>query len=240
MDQQGTGDLLGRPQNHLWALFADNKARSDVRRLVFNAFGKHFVSDPTQMQLFKIRMSDRAPSSDTEEQALDKKARGFHSKALPITEFGEGTQAFVGLISALLSLPQKIMLIDEPDAFLHPPLARRLGMNLVQLSQERDASLVVATHSSEFLMGCLESDATTSIVRLTFENGIATARALEPSYLAQLMKDPLLRSTGPLRALFHRGAVVTEADTDRAFYDEINYRLLEVGRGIREDIFLNA
>ena len=146
VDQQGTGDLLGRPQNHLWALFADNKARSDVRRLVFNAFGKHFVSDPTQMQLFKIRMSDRAPSSDTEEQALDKKARGFHSKALPITEFGEGTQAFVGLISALLSLPQKIMLIDEPDAFLHPPLARRLGMNLVQLSQERDASLVVATH----------------------------------------------------------------------------------------------
>jgi predicted ATP-dependent endonuclease of OLD family len=132
------------------------------------------------------------------------------------------------------------MLIDEPDAFLHPPLARRLGANMVTLSQEKDASLIVATHSGDFLMGCLEADPFASIVRLTYENNIATARSLEPSDLRYLMNDPLLRSTAPLRGLFHRGAIVTEADTDRAFYDEINQRLLNAGRGIREGLFLNA
>ena len=40
------------------------------------------------------------------------------------------------------------------------------------------------------------------------------------------MRDPLLRSTGILSALFHEGAVVCEGDSDRAFYQEINYRLL--------------
>lgn len=36
---------------------------------------------------------------------------------------------------------------------MHPPLVRQLGSNLAQLTRERDASLVSATHSAEFLMG---------------------------------------------------------------------------------------
>jgi hypothetical protein len=54
------------------------------------------------------------------------------------------------------------------------------------------------------------------------------------------MYEPLLRSTRALEGLFHRAVVVGEADADRAFYDEINRRLVEVGRGIPDSLFLNA
>ncbi len=130
VDPKPSGDLQLPPQNHLWALFKDDTARERVRQLTEEAFRLHFVIDPTGMQSFRIRMSRRRPTSKSEEQSLEDVAREFHEQATMISEFSDGVQAFVGLVSAVLSLPHKIILIDEPDAFLHPPLARRLGGTL--------------------------------------------------------------------------------------------------------------
>lgn len=90
-------------------------------------------------------------------------------------------------------------------------------------------------------MGCVQSGADINVVRLTYRKGNATARLLQPETLLRFMRDPLLRSTNVLDALFHESAVVTEADTDRAFYQEINERLLASNReGIDNCLFLNA
>lgn len=50
------------------------------------------------------------------------------------------------------------------------------------------------------------------------------------------------RSTGVLDGLLYESVVVTESDSDRAFYQEINERLLREnsGRGIPSCLFLNA
>lgn len=241
-DPKSTGDLMLQPQNHLWALFKNDANRERVRKLTEEAFGLYFVIDPTAMQTFRIRMSSTAPRSKSEEQGLDENARKFHGQAQLISELSDGVQAFVGLASALLSLPHKIILIDEPDAFLHPPLARRLGRNLARIADEREASLVVATHSSEFLIGCIESVPSTAVVRLTYDatTRVAAARALAPTEISDMTRDPLLRSTDVLSALFHKAAVISESDSDRAFYDEMNRRLMDQTRGIRDTQFLNA
>jgi hypothetical protein len=75
------GDLLDHPQNHLWALFVDDLARNRVRKLTEEAFGLHFVIDPTHIGNLRIRMSSRAPTTKSEEQALDENARLFHQGA---------------------------------------------------------------------------------------------------------------------------------------------------------------
>jgi hypothetical protein len=54
------------------------------------------------------------------------------------------------------------------------------------------------------------------------------------------MTEPLLRSTRALDGLFHRAVIVGESDADRAFYDEINRRLVAAGRGVAEAQFVNA
>lgn len=241
-EPQPSGDLQGRAKNHLWSLFKNDPAREKLREFTEQAFSLHFVVDPTGMTELRARMSLRKPSSIVEEQSLDQTARAFHAAAQLITELGDGIQAFTGLLAAVLSLPHQILLIDEPEAFLHPPLARRLGANLTRVANERSASLMVATHSADFVMGCLESSASPTVVRLTYEGAIATARTLSPSDLRAFTLDPLLRSTGALRGLFHRAVIVTEADRDRAFYDEINRRLQESSpsRGISDAVFLNA
>ena len=55
-------------------------------------------------------------------------------------------------------------------------------------------------------------------------------------------RNPLLRSTGVLNGLFYESVIVTEADSDRAFYQEINERLLANNdvRGISNCLFINA
>ncbi len=55
------------------------------------------------------------------------------------------------------------------------------------------------------------------------------------------MRDPLLRSSGAINGIFYEAVVVTEADRDRAFYDEINHRNVTFSKeGIRDCLFLNA
>mgnify|MGYP003676154160 CR=1 FL=1 len=174
------------------------------------------------------------------EQGLDQVARDFHKAAPLVSDLGDGVRTSVGLVSAVMSLPHRILLIDEPEAFLHPTLARRVGKVLASTARERNASLIVATHSSDFLMGCIQSAPDLRIVRLTYFKGQPTARTVEPTEITSLMQNPLLRSTNALRALFHRGVVISEADADRAFYEEINTRLLEDARGIEGGLFLNA
>ena len=60
--------------------------------------------------------------------------------------------------------------------------------------------------------------------------------------ILELMRNPLLRSTGVLNGLFYEFVVVTESDADRAFYQEINDRLLRFKPdwGIPNCLFLNA
>lgn len=63
---------------------------------------------------------------------------------------GDGLKSFV---STFLSLNQKendILLLDEPEAFLHPPLARQLGEMIGDFDDE-ERTIFVATHSVEIL-----------------------------------------------------------------------------------------
>jgi hypothetical protein len=188
-----------------------------------------------------VRMSDRAPMDDDEEQSVSDRSRAYHGRASDIDGMSDGIRAFTGLTAAVLSDDYRIMLVDEPEAFLHPPLIRKLGKRLTQLAAERGANVLAATHSPDFVMGCITSGQAVNIVRLTYRRGIPGARLLSSDKLRTMMRDPLLRSTGVLGALFHEGAVVCEADADRVFYAEVNERLLAHHAGGADGVvFLNA
>jgi hypothetical protein len=238
---QAADDLEAHPTNHLGALFRDDEARDRIREITADAFGLYFVIDPTAGTHYRIRMADRAPMDDDEEQSVSDRSRAFHGRAQDIDQMSDGIRAFTGLTATVLSADYRIMLIDEPEAFLHPPLTRKLGKRLTQLASERGANLLAATHSPDFVMGCITSGQAVNIVRLTWRHGIPGARLLSADKLETMMRDPLLRSTGVLGALFHEGAVVCEADADRVFYAEVNERLLAHRAGGADGVvFLNA
>lgn len=233
------GDLLGQPQNHLWALAQDESARERLRKISYDAFGRYFVLDPTAMKKFRIKMSDTEPPPAVEEN-IGQDSRKFFEQAVNISELSDGVKSFIGLTAAVLSADFRVMLIDEPEAFLHPVLAKKLGRRLTELASDRKGNVLASTHSPDFLMGCVETGEV-NVVRLTYKQEVPSARLLPAGDLRQMMRDPLLRSTGILSALFHEGAIVCEGDADRAFYQEINHRLITAeSTGADNSIFLNA
>jgi ABC-type cobalamin/Fe3+-siderophores transport system ATPase subunit len=239
---QKAGDLQKTAPNHLAHLFVDNSARDRLRHIVHEAFGKYLVVDPTNIGELRLRLSSRAPVDEREEKGWDSVAQAFHGDAIPITEASDGVKAFVGILSTIIAGDPKITLIDEPEAFLHPALSARLGKEVTAALGVTNKRIFVSTHSASFLMGCFQAGAAVNIVRLTYDYQTATARLLKREKLAPLMRNPLLRSVGVLNALFYNAVVVTESDADRAFYQEINERLLAVNdpRGINGCLFLNA
>ena len=242
LTEQVAGDLQKTPANHLAHLFINNELRAEVRRIIHDAFDKYYVVDPTNIGKLRVRLSDRAPISEREEKGWETESINFHKEALEITNASDGVKAFSGIITTLLAGDPKITLIDEPEAFLHPSLSNKLGNEIGKSLRASKKRLFVSTHSSNFLMGCIQSGSPLNIVRLTYKNGVATSRILPKDKILKLMRNPLLRSTGVLNGLFYESVIVTEADSDRAFYQEINERLLANNdvRGISNCLFINA
>jgi hypothetical protein len=236
------GDLQGPPQNHIAKLFLRNDLRARLRQCVFEAFDRYLVIDPTNGGHLRFRLSPAAPSDEREERGLDSTALAFHGRALPLEAASDGVRAFVGMLSTIIAADPRLILIDEPEAFLHPTLAARLGKEVTSVIAGTGKRIFVATHSAHFLMGCIQAGAPLNIVRLTYDYHRATARLMPREKLVPLMRKPLLRSAGVLNGLFHHSVVVTEADSDRSFYQEINERLLAGNdpRGISGCLFLNT
>ena len=223
------------------------QARPDLERLrawILDAFGQHLCVNLLNLGRASLVLSSRPPPPGIEER-LDPEAQKFFAAASPLGDFSDGVRTYIGLHAELIAQTRQFIMIDEPEAFLHPPLARRLGFNLSTLAAERGSCVFAATHSPDFLMGCIESGVGVNIIRLGYHNGVASAHLLPRDELETMMVDPLLRSTGILGALFHQAAVVVEGDSDRAFYSEINERLRIHEPGthpavMRDCVFVNA
>lgn len=231
------GDLLATPQNILTHLFQNDSLRKEIREVVHDAFGVYFVIDALSMNILRIRLSELPPDGD--EQNLNDAARKFHGAATYIKEASDGVQAFIGILCAVLSGDYRAVLIDEPEAFLHPPLARKLGFQLTSRLRA-DGSLMASTHSPDFLIGCLQASTDVKVVKLEYSNGKSKGKIIDSNILNQFFKSPLVRSANVISALFHDGVVVTESDNDRSFYAEIYYRLAEREKGFPSLLFINA
>jgi energy-coupling factor transporter ATP-binding protein EcfA2 len=217
------GSLQSPPGHLLRRLFDNADKRERLRQLVQSAFpGQWLVIDHTQDDLLRFGINDQPPPSSSIEIGSDSQSRVYHEASRSLDGFSDGVNAFIAISSAIVSDDYKVMLIDEPEAFLSSARQRQLGLTVAQLAQEREGTMFVSTHSSSFLEGCLEAEAHgLNVLRLTYVRGEPTARLLSSSHLEEIAGDPLMRSTPVLDALFRDGAVVAESHSDRVLYQEV-------------------
>jgi predicted ATPase len=133
--------------------FCDNDKRATVRRIVEEAFGLFFVIDPTNLGQLRIRLSDRAPVSEMQEKGIHDDAIKFHAAALLIENASDGVRAFTGIVTELYAGDPKILLVDEPEAFLHPALAQKLGYEISRAAINSDKRVFASTHSPRLCDG---------------------------------------------------------------------------------------
>ena len=145
----------------------------------------------------------------------------------PLEEQGDGVKSFLGLTTELVAGRHQILLVDEPEAFLHPPQARLLGRMLADRAS--DQQVFIATHSADIVRGALESDAAVTIVRLKRSGGNNQASVLADAAVKTLWSDPLLRYSEVLSGLFHDAVVVCESDADCRYYAAVRDNMFPDG-----------
>lgn len=215
------------PDHVVQTLVRNATTRRAFENAFRSAFGHNLIIDSwlsntvirlslTQVQAdFAYESTDGLPSDELADRLA----------ALPTVDAqSDGIRAFAGLLLTLMTVRHPVLMLDEPETFLHPPQARLLGEYLARL--RGDGQLFIATHSLDILLGLLQqSAARVLVVRLARRDDRSSALVVDPDAVRGLWRDPLLRFSRVLDGLFHEGVVVCEGDTDSQFYSAVSYHL---------------
>ena len=145
------------------------------------------------------------------------------SNATPLREEGDGLRSFVSVLLSLMGRRKPVFLLDEPEAFLHPPYARRMGEILGKSFIENESlnNVFISTHSSFLLQGLISScSEELTIVRLNRDGDMRCAKVLPNKEILRLV-DRSDFSAEYLDALFSSEAVLVEGPRDAAVYRKL-------------------
>ncbi|PWU13604.1 MAG: hypothetical protein C5B50_18935 [Verrucomicrobia bacterium] len=208
--------------NLLQVLYASGREKElEIRQIVSEAFpGIQIVLDFTIPQRLDFKVG--TDFSNLPPDPRD--ARATLVKCERLDDQGDGLRSYVGIAVARTTLRRPVVLIDEPEAFLHPPQAFRIGQFIAsQASPERQ--VIVATHSADVLRGVIFKANDVLVARIDRAGDNNVVNTLDPVDLRRLTADPLLSAAGVLNGLFYSGVVVTEADADSRFYQLVSNKV---------------
>lgn len=212
------------PSNAIQSLYAaEPTVLAELRQAFKAAFDMDIGLDWAALTQFYLRVSEDFGAIPDTRAELD----ALMSDADDLQGQGDGFRSFTGIALALLTYPSRIILLDEPEAFLHPAQARVLGDWVARRASLRSAQVIVATHSSDFLAGLVGAGKEAKIMRLSRAEMTTRFRVIAPEITTGLVESPLLSSQPVLDSMFHRGVVICEGDPDRAVYQTVAQRFVE-------------
>jgi hypothetical protein len=207
------------PSSPLHQMFVDGDLEEELSNLAYEAFEEHLTLDRANMDV-RLRVGK---VEDVEIPLLSHPTRAYAEAvaALPsLADQGDGVRSFIGLAMTVMIGRAQILLIDEPEAFLHPGQARALGRWLSIQAKKRDIQVMVSTHDRDFVLGLLDgNDDSVRFVRIVRAGKTKNHfHELRPEEVSATWADPVLRYSNVLQGLFHRRVVICEADADCRFY----------------------
>lgn len=221
----------GHPSTPLQRLLLDVGAEKRLAEAVRSAFGEGVTltragGADLQLLLGETRAEARVDNPDYLEEL----------QALPAVETqGDGMRSFIGILLTLIATDFRLVLIDEPEAFLHPPQARELGRRLAALG---GSQRIISTHDSDVLLGLIDGGERATIVRLRREGDRNVPAVLSGEQVETLWRDPALRYSNLLDGLFHKGVVICEADGDATIYGAaLDFERSEAGAAAADILF---
>ena len=225
-----------QPESHpIYKLYKSEQLAQEISDYFHQAFGVDLIVNRNEMRTIPLHVG----------QAPDKEAYTIKSQdeyydlvsALPkLQDQGDGMRSFASILLDTFTSEHSITLIDEPEAFLHPPQARVLGKMLAK-NNPNNRQLFISTHSEDFLQGLLDADnENVTVIRINRVDNINKMSILANSEIKKLWSNPLLRYSNILSGLFHEKVVVCESDYDCLFYQAVMNAVYESKGEIAPDI----
>ena len=222
-DPQNSIDVLNEVPSHpIHLMYMDIELESRLSKYFRQAFGVDLAVDRLAGSKVPLRTGCRPNRKDDENQASKSFVKRFRSSTVPLHEQGDGMRSFASVILHLLApIGASILLIDEPEAFLHPPQARLLG-EIIATEKSSGAQLFVATHSPDVLLGLVDAGPENlRLLRMQRVGNVNRVKELNKELVKQIGRDPLMNYSSVLSGVFHERVIICEADADCMFYRSI-------------------
>lgn len=200
----------------------DKKNITTLNDILFSCFGKKIdISEElwknSVSKLYKFGTKDeidKSVSADTRE------ARCLLESLENLNDQGDGIRSAVAILASLITTTHSLYLIDEPETFLHPPQARNLGRNIVDLSQNKQC--FISTHNIDLLRGMLEKDyARIKIIKINRTDNVNEFHVLDNDSIKVVSDDKNLKYSNILNGLFYNTVVLCENESDCKFYSAL-------------------
>lgn len=208
--------------NVMRKLERDKKNITTLNDIVFSCFGKKIdISEGTwQNAVFKLYKFGTKDEIDKSVSADTREARCLLESLENLNDQGDGIRSAVAILASLITTTHSLYLIDEPETFLHPPQARILGRNIVDLSQNKQC--FISTHNIDLLRGMLEKNyARIKIIKINRTDNVNEFYVLDNDSIKVVSDDKNLKYSNILNGLFYNTVVLCENESDCKFYSAL-------------------
>lgn len=157
-----------------------------------------------------------------------------------LADEGDGIKSFFSVATAIAANTKPVILIDEPEAHLHPPQAYELGKIIAQGAfASNGTQTFIATHSPRLLNGLIAGSpdmSNVAIYRLSRENKTPNCSSVDRQQLEKLMRKPVLKSGRHFEGIFSHKTILVESEADELVYQAIATRSFDES----DVLFLNV
>lgn len=200
----------------------DKKSITTLNDILFSCFGKKIdISEGLwQNSVSKLYKFGTKDEIDKSVNADTREARCLLESLENLNDQGDGIRSAVAILASLITTTHSLYLIDEPETFLHPPQARILGRNIVDLSQNKQC--FISTHNIDLLRGMLEKDyARIKIIKINRTDNVNEFHVLDNDSIKVVSNDKNLKYSNILNGLFYNTVVLCENESDCKFYSAL-------------------
>ena len=234
--------LLDTSASHpIHMLYSCDEIESQLSEYFRRAFGKDLIVFRLGGSEIPLLVGERLAPQHGEDRISSSYCERLRDSTVALREQGDGMRSFASVVIRLLApLTPSILLLDEPEAFLHPPQARLLG-ELIASERSSRSQLFVATHSPDVLRGLTNvASENLRVLRMQRKGNVNQIKELDKELVREISVDPLMNYSSALSGVFHERVIVCESDADCMFYSSI-LDLPEINGGRKPDVlFVHA
>ncbi len=217
--------MASGPTDRIASLYLNEAMQEDMNLVLEKVFGVRIGFDDLRQADTRLRiMPDRPIPHDV--VGVVEKARWWGNNSPLLSEQGDGLKAFVSLLLTLIDPFSKVIFIDEPETFLHPPQRREMGKAVVDAAN-RGKQVFVATHDADFIRGVLTEECDPCVMYLNVIDGEHTAERIDLATFADCRAGASGRAKAGaqmlnervINSLFYDQTILVENENDRVVYE---------------------
>ena len=241
-DPKDRGTIDDGRQDPIDFVVYDQSKRLWLSKNFEKAFGVDILPDilTSKKEILRIGHNTLLEGNFEDEQTRQEAYMKWLSHQKQLHEQGDGYKSFAGVLLYLMLDYYKVFLIDEPEAFLHPPQAKIMGTIIGQTLNSNQQAFI-STHSEELIKGLLEScPERVRLIRVNRNGDNNSFSILNSDQIIEIWGDSFLKYSNLMSGLFYKSVVACEGDGDCKLYSIIDGYIKNKAGLYSESLFVNC